>query len=566
MLSILPASRLDLRSLALFRILFGLFLLNDIYVRLSLGKLDLAWYTEDPPYRSYLDPGNTPHKAPLHRIWFYRGSDTFQIFAFALSFILSLLFCVGFCCTGFVKLLLFVVKVAEQCRNNEIHDGSDAYSRHLLLWLCFLPVSDFWSLDNLVFQKRRNNKTTTTTTSVSGLACLGLTTQMVLVYLGTVLFRTIDLYGWQHLDQCLWLPPQLSAVHYALSDAFASRDNWLTRTILSNVALSRNLTLAAMLGEFLLPLLCFLSGSHRHWAALALVGLHIGLLACFNLPNWQIVGVVTQVIWIPSPVWDSMVMKKSHQPIVDTLHKKTDSDPHHPETPALSTTSKKDAVIPQQHPYIPRKLSPNPLSLQIFFFTYMLYNWAGNRGWIAKHDKGDIGEGLRLNQYWIMYGTLDGRTATTQLIGQTADFHRIDLYEYIKSHGTKMVEPLKEGVVDTGMTLRYPSPRWERALAQWSSGRDQTLDRGYHFCRALCILLNENHPQKQPQGGNKRSVNSSGTNPPLLFTRIELRYKLLDIMPPGAKTRYAQQGTQAQIAQTRYIIQECNIPTLSPVR
>ena len=48
---------LDLRSLALFRILFGLCQLGDIYGRLCTGKYDLAWYTSEPEDRSYYYPG-----------------------------------------------------------------------------------------------------------------------------------------------------------------------------------------------------------------------------------------------------------------------------------------------------------------------------------------------------------------------------------------------------------------------------------------------------------------------------------------------------------------------------
>ena len=42
---------LDLRSLALFRIFFGILQLSDIYERLKNGKYDLAFYTSYPPER-----------------------------------------------------------------------------------------------------------------------------------------------------------------------------------------------------------------------------------------------------------------------------------------------------------------------------------------------------------------------------------------------------------------------------------------------------------------------------------------------------------------------------------
>ena len=149
---------LDLRSLALFRILLGASLLLDLYIRLSLGKYDLAWYTSVPAQRSYLHVDDTPHKAPLHQYWFYRGSATFQTVAFGVSGLLATLFLLGWGqqqAGGILKLLLWLVIVSQGNRNMESADGSDSYIRHLLLWSCFLPLADVWSVDAYLQQGRR---------------------------------------------------------------------------------------------------------------------------------------------------------------------------------------------------------------------------------------------------------------------------------------------------------------------------------------------------------------------------------------------------------------------------
>ena len=313
----------------------------------------------------------------MHRLWFYRGNATFEVLAFSLSTCLSLLFCTGLYCNGPVKFLLFLLEVAQQNRCMEIADGSDSFSRHLLLWSCFLPMSEMWSLDAKL-RPSATHSANIFTTSVSGLACLALTIQIVLMYLGTVLHRTTDLYGWAGLSQSQWLPPKLDAVHYALLDAFATRKNWLTLFVISHPVVSRTMTLAASLVEALVPLFCLFSARWRHWGALIVIALHVGLLACFNLPNWQTVGMVTQLIWIPTHVWDQLLP-------ISKDYKKTDGD-HAPS--AVLSGGRSDSS--------PRQLTPTPISLlfQLFFFSYMLYNWAGNRGWIEKLDHGDIGEGL----------------------------------------------------------------------------------------------------------------------------------------------------------------------------
>lgn len=90
---------MDLRSLAVFRIGFGLLQLTDIYGRLSAGKYDLAWYTSYPPERSYYDPdmptqvfegplGNTP--------FFQRGSIPQEVCFFVAYAVLLIMLTIGF--------------------------------------------------------------------------------------------------------------------------------------------------------------------------------------------------------------------------------------------------------------------------------------------------------------------------------------------------------------------------------------------------------------------------------------------------------------------------------------
>lgn len=62
---------LDLRSLAYARILMGCFVLWDIFWRLQLS---IHWYTSNSPW-SITHVEDTPHGAPIHRFFFYRGSE-----------------------------------------------------------------------------------------------------------------------------------------------------------------------------------------------------------------------------------------------------------------------------------------------------------------------------------------------------------------------------------------------------------------------------------------------------------------------------------------------------------
>ena len=560
----------DLRSLAVFRVLLACYLLWDVYVRISLGKYDLAWYTSDPPERSYLLVEDTPHKAPLHQFWFTRGSLEFQYGTFALSAILAMCLGLGFACNAFTKLLLFLVTTHHQNTNFYTHDGSDAFVRHLLLWSIFLPIEDCWSWKSIIMRNNGETKKNDYNTrsnhlpyTISGIAVLGLLTQIVLMYLGTICHRTLDQKGGD-LFYSDWLPPKLTAVHYALLDPFAARDNFLTRFLIATPVLTASLTFATIVVEGCVPLvLCWMLWQRRHYGALILCGLHAGLLLVLNLPTWQYVGMLTQVVWIPTPVWDGWLLQlnkneKSEDDTAAAAYKKTDGDTTTSTDPTIHTPPQSSSSSSSPPPA--RPLRPNLLSrgVQCFFFAYMLYNWCGNRGWIPKHDRGDIGEALRLSQWWIMYGTVSSKGAFTHLIGRrraaarndddngatsttsTTALQSIDLYEFLKTG--QEVGPYPEYIVPHNMTDRYPSPRWERVLAQWASGKDRLGTKGKKFCATLCVLLNEDYPESP-------------------FESIDLIYQSVHALPPGSEYYYLEERRVGHVEHPQIMSVDCRNPS-----
>jgi hypothetical protein len=73
----------------------------------------------------------------------------------------------------------------------QIHDGSDKYLRHFLLWSVFLPLGSHYSIDS-AFSWIRAKKQVSTDRScrvLSG-ATVGISLQLVAVYVCTVLQRT----------------------------------------------------------------------------------------------------------------------------------------------------------------------------------------------------------------------------------------------------------------------------------------------------------------------------------------------------------------------------------------
>ena len=226
---------LDARGLAVLRMWLALFILRDLLERYGAGDLaSLSWYTSLPEERSVLDPQDTPHPHPVHlHFWFYRGGENFQRLLFASAAATACAYLVGFCCDelGSTSVALYLQVTALHGRCEAVNDGADRFLRTLLVWMMVLPTSQCWSIDaarrraasgspprppaallpngpQLSSARRRNPLEPSVDTRVAGVAALGLTVQLVLMYWGTVAFR------WRGTSW--WPSGGLSAVHTIL--------------------------------------------------------------------------------------------------------------------------------------------------------------------------------------------------------------------------------------------------------------------------------------------------------------------------------------------------------------
>jgi len=540
----LPPQQQDVRSLAAFRILAGTYILYDIITRLQHGRLSLLYYTSTPADASFFHPNDTPHKSPIHQIWFYRGSEMFQILLFTLTFLLALSFSLGYKCNVTTKTCLWLNIVAMQCRCMAVHDGSDSYFRHLLLWSIFLPLERVWSVDAWMMRNRRGKYETRgegngTKEEARGgeeeevinnvtscyilekeltIEALAIRLQIVLMYLGTVMNRTVDPYGYNPIrmfQQCKWLPPQLTAVHYALSGSLATRDIWLGNMVRTNPSISKIMTLAAMMIEGLAPILClFVKENHVYIPQFALFQLHLGLFVLMNLPNWQMVGMIATTIFTPCWVWDKVQLKLAllypntfRQPGPVSLKKKDLAMGE--ESKSIKSTKKK------------RLLKP----ITYFLFGYMLYDFAGNRNWIRKIDSGDIGEGIRFSQFWVMYEGPPTTTSQVMLTGSLPNIEgdgveEVNIWHWMKHNGDiqriNMTYFKTNDEIWTNFTHVYPDARIERAMNGWR----MDIYRTKHFLRGMC--------QVTP------------------FTEISFTMQHLRILPPGSAQRYTRTASDVE--------------------
>jgi hypothetical protein len=388
----------------------------------------------------------------------------------------------------------------------------------MLLWFILLPDSVHQSLSSInlfnantrsrlrtrITTSDHDTTTTTTTTEISSIACLGLTLQMTMMYLGTIAQRTIDPYPNMSFE---WLPPQLSAVHYVLRDSFAIRDTFLVEWIRQQPFwMTQGMTAHAMIAESS-PLIWFLcpnnNNSIRYGGFIILSTLHLGLLAVTRLPNWQFMGIAASVLWIPTSVWDNHHGRNRKSSASDNQsyndYKKRD-DP----TTTTTTTPRNVALMNTKPPIRTTTLRK---ILSGFFLGYMAYNFCGQRGWISKHDGGDIGEFLRISQYWVMYAQPPKHAVVTNIVGYTSyllpgddddddddDMDTIDVMQGLKTgewNGIGMPQgaPPHEEEDDgsTSQLVSLLSHRWERALDQW--GRRGDTKRAHYWKDCADIMF-----------------------------------------------------------------------------
>jgi hypothetical protein len=131
----------DVRSLAAFRIALGLVLLSELFER---AKQIGAHYT---------DAGVLPRWAnaeyfgwswsPIHSL---SGSLAYEQFLFLVHALVYVGFVLGWR-TRLMAILSYVFLFSLQHRNPMLLQEGDTLGRHLLLWMCFVPCGDVWSLD-----------------------------------------------------------------------------------------------------------------------------------------------------------------------------------------------------------------------------------------------------------------------------------------------------------------------------------------------------------------------------------------------------------------------------------
>ncbi len=283
---------LDLRSLALFRIGWGLIMIWDLFHRwatLRAMYTDQGFFTRQMSY-DYLDCQVGPQfSSYFWSLYWIFGSTEFAATLFVVTGMLALLLVIGWQ-TRVVAVGLFIMLVSLHYRNPMVTQSCDHYFRMLLLWSLFLPWARVWSWDAW----RAGRTVANQLTPVANFATVGLICQIIAMYF----FGGIS--KWNEV----WL--QGDAMWYVLRlDIFVTP---LGASLLEYPTFLRFVSWATLFFEvvWVWTLLVPWKNDWFRWSnILVFFGFHLGIGFTMSIGLFPAICILSWIALLPCSVWPS---------------------------------------------------------------------------------------------------------------------------------------------------------------------------------------------------------------------------------------------------------------------
>lgn len=273
---------LDLRSLALFRIMLGAVILCDLVIRSTVSDI------------FYSDSGILPRVdliktyLPLEHISLFliSGEGLLLKLLFVTGGVLALWFMVGFN-TRYVTPCLWLFMVSVKARNPLITSGGDVLLQLLLFWSSFLPLDTYFSVSAL-----RHSKPVGTV--FQRVSAIGFVMQILLMYMFTFIWKCHP----------VWIQGEAMR-DVLLFDAYVKP---LGKFISGYPQWAKALTYAALLFEWMAPVLFLLScpfkGTFRKWVPCLFILFHVFTFFMMELGTFSFISICAWIALIPSSVWN----------------------------------------------------------------------------------------------------------------------------------------------------------------------------------------------------------------------------------------------------------------------
>lgn len=273
------AFSLDLRSLALFRILLSIVLIYDLLDRM----VDLQDH--------YTDLGVLPRQALIESavnfwewsIYFSFGNPIGTFLLFSISIIVYCSLLIGYR-TRLSTILAWILLTSLQTRNPMVLQGGDELLKMILFWSIFLPLGAYFSVD----QPKQDSKN-----KFFSAASVGFIFQIIILYTLAGLYKLAERY---------WISGD------ALFLAFSSMD---INTVISRAALNYPelikwgsiITLIVEIGCPLLLLSPLKNSAIRYVLIFVFIFFHITVFLTFNVGIFITVPIAAWLALLPASFW-----------------------------------------------------------------------------------------------------------------------------------------------------------------------------------------------------------------------------------------------------------------------
>ena len=276
---------IDLRTLALFRVCLGLWLLADLINR--AGHL-VAHYTGFGVFpRAAAIVYLSDWRLSIHLI---NGSAWFQGILFIVAGLLALFLVLGYR-TRIVTVLSWFLLLSLQNRNPLLLQGGDNLALMLLFWGMFLPLGARFSVDAAM-----NDPPQDVPNKFFSVATMALLIQCMSVYFFSAFLKS----GVE------WIPDG-TAVYYALhAEGFATA---LSIWVRQFDTLMRGLTYFVWWLELIGPLLMFAPVWHlplRLLTTFLFMSMHVGFILFLNVGLFPFISITSLLAFTPTGAWDKL--------------------------------------------------------------------------------------------------------------------------------------------------------------------------------------------------------------------------------------------------------------------
>jgi Vitamin K-dependent gamma-carboxylase len=277
--------RLDLRSLAAFRIAIALVVIVDALIRWS----DVGFFYHDAgayPRSMLFEREGSARSWSLHLVsdawWWVSG-------LFAAQMLVGLAMLAGWR-TRWATVLTWALLISVQSRNAQILQGGDVLMRCLLFWGMFLPLGEVWSMD------ARRRAAELMPRQAHRLPSAALLIQLACLYLFTGILKWDP--AWHRDGNAVWFALAL--------DQFATPvGRWLRQF----PELCQIITRGTLAFELLVVVGLFMPWKHQWFrmaTMVAAIGFHAGLALCMELGPFPYVAIAGWLVCIPTAWWDRL--------------------------------------------------------------------------------------------------------------------------------------------------------------------------------------------------------------------------------------------------------------------